>query len=271
MDGVDDRAARARRAEFQRAGPAIVTRRKVVERLRLARNVPLEEYQFASALTDQAGEGDGAEPGPHLAALRLAELDGGLPRHGCVPGRRGRDHAPDHPRAGRRRLPLHPGRRARLHRLCRPGLARPHALARRGSQAQSRALDRGRQRRDRRLRRRHLRHPLCKRQCPDHRPRDRQGHAAVASRRPLRRHRRAAVLAAQAPPLPAGIRRRALRRLRAAQASCRRATVAVLGLVTTKRPDLEPFDLLQAAHRRGEPPSAARAAGAQPAMRLRRP
>lgn len=34
--------------DFSSAGPAIVTRRKVVEKLRLVRNQPLEEYRFAS-------------------------------------------------------------------------------------------------------------------------------------------------------------------------------------------------------------------------------
>ncbi len=37
--------------DFSAAGPAIVTRRKVVERLRLVRNVPLDEYQITSKLT----------------------------------------------------------------------------------------------------------------------------------------------------------------------------------------------------------------------------
>jgi 5-methyltetrahydropteroyltriglutamate--homocysteine methyltransferase len=37
--------------DFSAAGPAIVTRRKVVERLRLVRNVPLDEYRITSKLT----------------------------------------------------------------------------------------------------------------------------------------------------------------------------------------------------------------------------
>jgi 5-methyltetrahydropteroyltriglutamate--homocysteine methyltransferase len=40
--------------DFSAPGPAIVTRRKVVERLRLVRNVPLEEYRIASKLTKTA-------------------------------------------------------------------------------------------------------------------------------------------------------------------------------------------------------------------------
>lgn len=37
--------------DFSAPGPAIVTRRKAVERLRLVRNVPLDEYRIASKLT----------------------------------------------------------------------------------------------------------------------------------------------------------------------------------------------------------------------------
>src|SRR5947209_3078728 len=37
--------------DFSAAGPAIVTRRKVVKRLRLVRNVPLDEYRITSKLT----------------------------------------------------------------------------------------------------------------------------------------------------------------------------------------------------------------------------
>ena len=37
--------------DFSAAGPAIITRRKVVERLRLVRNVPLDEYRITSKLT----------------------------------------------------------------------------------------------------------------------------------------------------------------------------------------------------------------------------
>jgi 5-methyltetrahydropteroyltriglutamate--homocysteine methyltransferase len=40
--------------DFSAPGPAIVTRRKVVERLRLVRNVPLEEYRIARKLTKTA-------------------------------------------------------------------------------------------------------------------------------------------------------------------------------------------------------------------------
>jgi 5-methyltetrahydropteroyltriglutamate--homocysteine methyltransferase len=51
MEGVS--AVPFMRAEqnFSAPGPAIVTRRKVVERLHLVRNVPLDEYRFASKVT----------------------------------------------------------------------------------------------------------------------------------------------------------------------------------------------------------------------------
>jgi 5-methyltetrahydropteroyltriglutamate--homocysteine methyltransferase len=53
MEGVS--AAPLTRAEqnFSAPGPPIVTRRRAAERLRLTRNVPLAEYHFASALTDK--------------------------------------------------------------------------------------------------------------------------------------------------------------------------------------------------------------------------
>ena len=40
--------------DFDAQGPPIVTRRPVVERLRLVRNVPLEEYRFSSAVATRA-------------------------------------------------------------------------------------------------------------------------------------------------------------------------------------------------------------------------
>ncbi len=56
-DGADLSRANVNRAPYQRAeqdfnapGPPIVTRRPVVERLRLVRNVPLEEYRFSSSV-----------------------------------------------------------------------------------------------------------------------------------------------------------------------------------------------------------------------------
>lgn len=51
MDHVTTSPMARAEQDFSAAGPAIVTRRKVVERLRLVRNVPLDEYQITSKLT----------------------------------------------------------------------------------------------------------------------------------------------------------------------------------------------------------------------------
>jgi 5-methyltetrahydropteroyltriglutamate--homocysteine methyltransferase len=52
MEGVTTAPLARAEQNFTAPGPAIVTRRKAVARLALARNVPLSEYKFASALTD---------------------------------------------------------------------------------------------------------------------------------------------------------------------------------------------------------------------------
>lgn len=59
-DGTDLSRANVNRAPYQRAeqdfnapGPPIVTRRPVVERLRLVRNVPLDEYRFSTTVATQ--------------------------------------------------------------------------------------------------------------------------------------------------------------------------------------------------------------------------
>ena len=51
MEGVTTAPLARAEQNFSAPGPAIVTRRKVVERLRLVRNVPLDEYRFVSKLT----------------------------------------------------------------------------------------------------------------------------------------------------------------------------------------------------------------------------
>lgn len=53
LEGVNTAPLSRAEQNFSAPGPAIVTRRKVVERLALKRNVPLSEYKFASALTDK--------------------------------------------------------------------------------------------------------------------------------------------------------------------------------------------------------------------------
>jgi 5-methyltetrahydropteroyltriglutamate--homocysteine methyltransferase len=51
MEGVVTAPMARAEQNFAAPGPAIVTRRRAVERLRLVRNVPLDEYRFASRLS----------------------------------------------------------------------------------------------------------------------------------------------------------------------------------------------------------------------------
>ena len=53
MEGVTTAPLARAEQNFSAPGPAIVTRRKVVAPLRLVRNVPLAEYHFTAALTDR--------------------------------------------------------------------------------------------------------------------------------------------------------------------------------------------------------------------------
>ena len=50
MEGVSLQPLVRAEQNFTAPGPAIRTRRRVVERLRLVRNVPLQEYQFSSKI-----------------------------------------------------------------------------------------------------------------------------------------------------------------------------------------------------------------------------
>jgi 5-methyltetrahydropteroyltriglutamate--homocysteine methyltransferase len=52
MEGVTTAPLARAEQNFSAPGPAIVTRRKAVERLALAHNVPLSEYKFARSVTD---------------------------------------------------------------------------------------------------------------------------------------------------------------------------------------------------------------------------
>ena len=53
MDGVSVQPLVRAEQNFSAPGPAIKTRRPVVERLRLVRNVPLQEYQFSSRIAER--------------------------------------------------------------------------------------------------------------------------------------------------------------------------------------------------------------------------
>src|SRR5262249_15714957 len=50
MEGVSLAPLTPAEQDFSAPGPAITTRRKVVERLRLVRNVPRDEYRFSSTV-----------------------------------------------------------------------------------------------------------------------------------------------------------------------------------------------------------------------------
>ena len=63
-----------------RGGTAVAHRRPAGARLRLARNVPLEEYAFVAPGGEETGEGDPDRARPHLPALRLPGLDRRLQR-----------------------------------------------------------------------------------------------------------------------------------------------------------------------------------------------
>ena len=109
--------------QMQDAGTAVSHRRPAKARLRLAHNIPLEEYRFVSKRREEAGEGVADRAGPDFAALRLRKLDRGLSRHGRFSRRRRRDRAADRVEPGRGRLPLRAYRCAGLHGLCRRAVA----------------------------------------------------------------------------------------------------------------------------------------------------
>ena len=58
----------------QEKGTAISHRRPVKSRLKLTRNVPLEEYKFVARRREDAGEGCADRAGPHQPALRLIRI-----------------------------------------------------------------------------------------------------------------------------------------------------------------------------------------------------
>ena len=66
---------------FEAAGPAIATRRAAVERLKLKKNVVLEEYKRRRGDDGPAGQGVADRAGSHRAALRLGAIAGRLQGH----------------------------------------------------------------------------------------------------------------------------------------------------------------------------------------------
>ena len=155
-------------AQMHHAGTAVSHRRPAKARLTLVHNIPLEEYRFVAHGREQAGEGVADRSGPHLAALRIRKLHGGLSRHGCLPGRRCRHRAADRDQPGRGRLPLCAHRCSGLYGLRRRADDGADARARRRSDAEFRPFVEGGSGGHRRLSRRHLRHPSVPRQPAQH-------------------------------------------------------------------------------------------------------
>ena len=218
----------------QEKGTAISHRRPVTSRLKLKRNVPLEEYKFVAGVAktpakvsligpDRIGQRFDHQNSKAVYKDMDAFMADVVAIEREIVGLRGGG-----------RLPLRPHRRAGLHGLRRRALDEPDARARRGPGGEFHALAQGRCRGDRGLPRRHLRHSPLPRQPAQH----------VAPRGQLRRDRRAAVHGTAARPFPAGIRQPARRQLRAA-AFLPKGKVAVLGLVSTKVPELETVDALK--------------------------
>ena len=78
---------------LQEKGTAISHRRPVSRGCSSTRNVPLEEYKFVAGVAKNARQGVADRARPHQPALRPSEFQGGLPGHGRVHGRRGGDPA----------------------------------------------------------------------------------------------------------------------------------------------------------------------------------
>ena len=116
------------------AGTPVSHRRPALRRLELANNVALAEYKRASAVARKPVKVSLIGPDRISQRFDHQALQGGLRRHGRLHGRRGGDRAPHDRGTGRGRLPLRAYRRPGLHRLCGRPVARDHARARRGSQ-----------------------------------------------------------------------------------------------------------------------------------------
>ena len=95
------------------------------------------------------------------------------------------------------------------------------------------------------VRRGHLRHPSLQRRSAKRRSRDRQGHAAMASRGPLRWRSRSGSSPNSSTIACCSNTTTSARAACAAAFRAKADKVAVLGLVTTKRADLESLDLLR--------------------------
>ena len=269
MEGVNTTPLARAEQNFSAPGPAIVTRRKVVERLRLARNVPLDEYKFTSALTDRPVKATVLSPDrisqrfdwqnsttvyPDMDAFMAdvvaitRQIIRQLVDAGC---RYIQIDAPGYTAyVDQVSLDRMRSRGEDPKRNLESSIAADNAVIEGFDgitfgihlcKGNARTID-----------------PATGKVTPQwHREGTYDGIAEQV------------VLAAQAPPHPAGIRRRALRRLRAAQAYGEgNGCGAGAGHDQAAGPGA--LRSPEAAHRRSEPPSSGRATGAQPAMRLRR-
>ena len=230
--------------DFDAVGPAITTRRKTVAKLRLTRNLPLEEYRFASGAAGRL-----VKPtliGPDRIAQRFkweesrSVYPGGLDEFTDDVVRIERSMIADMVAAGCRYIQIDaPGYTAYVDRVSLDRMRsrgedpdEPGALHPRG------------QRPDRRLPGGDLRHPPVPGERPYPRPPDRRAGAPVASGGPLRRHRRAPLQRPETPPVPAGVRQRARGLLRAAPVRAP-GQDGRARLVTTKSARLESVDELR--------------------------
>ena len=130
-------------AQMHHAGTAVSHRRPAKARLKLAHNIPLEEYRFVSKVAKKPAKV--SLIGPDRISQRFEyenstavyrDMDAFLGRRRC-------DRAADRVEPGRGRLPLRPYRRAGLHRLCRRAVhgadaRRAARIRRRISRARSR-------------------------------------------------------------------------------------------------------------------------------------
>ena len=73
----------------EQKGTAVSQRRPVAEKIRLARNVPMEEFRYLRQVARKAGQGCADRAGPDCPTLRLAEFKGRLFRSRRICRRRG--------------------------------------------------------------------------------------------------------------------------------------------------------------------------------------
>ena len=216
------------------AGTAVSHRRPAKSRLQLAHNVPLEEYQFVSKVAKKPVKV--SLIGPDRISQRFEyenstavyrDMDAFLADVVAIERR-------DCNEPGRRRLPLCSHRRAGVYRLYRSAVARPDARTRRGSNAELRSIAQGGSGSHCQLSRRHLRHSSLPRQSTQH-VAPRRPYDAIAERLFNELPHDRFLLEYDTP------RAGSFEPLRFVP----KGKVVVLGLVSTKTPELETIDHLK--------------------------